>query len=815
MSDLPGQARVVIIGGGAVGCSVLYHLARAGWSDCLLLESGELASGSTWHAAGNCPNFSASWTVMKLQACSTALYRELAQQADTPISYHVTGSIRLAHAEPRMQEFRHVESMSRHMDLELEIMSVADMRAVYPFLETHDLVGGLWDPTDGDIDPSQLTQALARGARALGATIVRFCPVENVTRNNGEWQIHTPNGRIRCEYVVNAAGYRAREVGRMFGRDVPSVVLSHQYLVTESIEALSSRESKLPLLRDPDSSYYLRQEMNGLLLGPYERNCRAHWVDRHDPMPPDFSFQLYPDDLERLEWYIDDACRRVPILATAGISRVVNGPIPYAPDGNPLIGPMPGVPNAFEACVFTFGIVQAGGAGKIAAEWIMEGETETDSWAVDPRRFTDHANQTYARAKGIEVYSHEYATHFPTIQWPAGRPAKTSPNYAFLQARGAEFGHYGGWERADWFPRAGDRRGPANSYERQHWFATVGAECRHVSNHVGVLDMPGFSRFAITGTGAVDWLNRLVIGRLPAIGRTGLVYFASPAGKVVTEMTVTRFSEHHFWLLGGAGAYWHDRDWLHQHQSGADSVHIDDLTNRWTALIVAGPQSRAVMSSLIDLDFSNDAFPWLTHQPVDIATARGHAIRVSYTGELGWELHVPTEHGHATYLALLQAGAPYRLADFGMLALDSMRLEKGYRAWKSDLSSDYSIHESGLGGWIAAGKETFVGREALMAERQSGVENDLATLIVDEPPDTLRADAVALSTVFHGCDPVGLVLSAGYGHRVGTSIALAIGSRNRLEPGDRVEIGILGERRPARVAERRALYDPDNLRLRA
>ena len=473
---LPGTARVVVIGGGSVGASVLYHLAEKGWTDVVLLEKNELTSGSTWHAAGNCPNFVGSWTMMKIQSYSTSLYRELGAKVDYPMNYHVTGAIRLAHSRQRMEEFRHVERMGRQMGVEFQEMSPSEMQEVYPFLETHDLYGGQWDPLDGDIDPAQLTQALAKGARDMGARIIRFCPVTGVRRENGEWVLSTPQGEIRCEYVVNATGYRANEVGAMFGRNVPCVSLAHQYLITEGIPELAERDRKLPLLRDPDSSYYLRQEKDGLLLGPYEKNCRAHWTTADDPMPEDFSFQLYSDDLERLEWYIEDACARVPLLGTAGITRVVNGPIPYAPDGLPLIGPMPGVPNAFEACVFTFGIVQAGGAGKLLSDIIVEGESETDSWAVDPRRFTDHVDLEYTKAKAIETYSHEYAMHFPQIQWPAGRNAKVSPLYDRLADAGAAFGSYGGWERADWFPRDGESEHAADSYDRQPWFDAVGAD---------------------------------------------------------------------------------------------------------------------------------------------------------------------------------------------------------------------------------------------------------------------------------------------------------------------------------------------------
>ena len=372
MPEIPSTARVVIIGGGAVGASCLYHLAKAGWTDCVLLEKNELTAGSTWHAAGNVPTFSASWSIMNMQRYSTELYRGLADAVDYPMNYHVTGSIRLGHSKERLQEFKRVAGMGRYQGMEIEILSPNEIKKWHPFTETHDLTGALYDPYDGDIDPAQLTQALAKGARDLGAKIIRFCPATGARRENGEWVISTEHGDIRCEYVVNAAGYYAKEVGKWFGRHVPMVTMSHQYILFEEIEQVrawsAEHGSKLPLLRDVDSSYYLRQEKTGMNLGPYERNCKAHWVTPEDPMPEDFSFQLYPDDLERLEWYLEDAMARMPLLGKTGLSKVINGPIPYAPDGNPLIGPMPGVPNAFEACVFTFGIAQAGGAGKVLTE---------------------------------------------------------------------------------------------------------------------------------------------------------------------------------------------------------------------------------------------------------------------------------------------------------------------------------------------------------------------------------------------------------------------------------------------------------------
>lgn len=818
---LPQYAQTVIIGGGSVGCSIAWHLTQAGHRDVVLLEKNELTSGSTWHAAGNCPNFVGSWTVMKMQHYSLELYRKLGELTDYPMNYHVTGSVRLAHTRQRMEEFEHVRSMAQQMGFSLEMMSNADMQDVYPFLETHDLEGGLWDSYDGDIDPAQLSQAFAKGARDGGARIVRFCPVTHVERDaaKDDWCLTTPQGQIRCQYVVNAAGYRAAELGKMFGRDVPCISLAHQYLITEGIDALSQRSEKLPLLRDPDSSYYLRQEKDGLLLGPYERNCRAHWVEKDDPMPEDFSFQLYPDDLERLEWYIEDACARVPLLGTAGITRVVNGPIPYTPDGLPLIGPMPGVKNAFEACVFTFGIVQAGGAGKLVAEWITEGETETDSWAVDPRRFTNHVDEAYAHAKAIEVYSHEYAIHYPGIQWPAGRPAKTGALFQWHCDQGAVLGSYGGWERAEFYPPKDYQEKMIDSYDRQDFHDIVAQECLHVQNHVGILDLPGFSRYEVSGTGAAAFLDGLMSNKLPAIGRTGLAYFASEKGKILSEMSITRFAENHFWMIAGAGAYWHDRDLLQAACPQDGSVQITDQTDQYSTLLITGPKSRQLLSSICTTDLSSENFGWLTHQNIQIAGKDVHAIRVSFTGELGWELHIKLADTKEVFDTICTAGEAYQLKPFGMTALDSMRLEKGYRSWKGDLTSDYSMFDAGLRRWVHFSKESFVGKQSLSALKDAPSRH-FVTLEVEDPQDNLPfGDAVYLSSVLDGDKLAGLVLSGGYGHRTGKSLALCVLEAScNAEIGASYTIDILGRVRKATVLANTStsgdIYDADNQLLK-
>ncbi|WP_299392891.1 FAD-dependent oxidoreductase [Pelagibius sp.] len=809
MSDLPSHARVVIIGGGAVGASTLYHLAKMGCSDAVLLEKNELTSGSTWHAAGNCPTFSGSWNMMKLQRYSAELFGRLADDVDYPMNYHRTGSIRIAQSDARMAEFRHVASMAGYQGMEYEVLGVNEVKDRYPFLELHDLKGGLWDPMDGDIDPAQLTQAYAKGARDLGAKVVRFCAVTGLSQlPSGEWKVESDKGTIIAEKVVNAAGYRAAEIGRMVGRDVPTVAMSHQYLVTEEIPELAALDHKVPLLRDPDDSYYLRQEGKGLILGPYEWQATPHWLDG---MPDDFSFQLYPDDLDRLEWYIEQACARVPMLASGGVQRVINGPIPYTPDGNPLVGPAPGLTNFYEACVFSFGIAQSGGAGKTMAEWIVEGEPEWDLWVIDPRRYTDFATKRYVVDKAVEFYQHEYAMHFPHEERPAGRPAKVSPLYERLKAKGAVFGARGGWERAVWFAEAGAQPEADLTLVREgNWYPAVAAESRAVAEAVGILDLPGFARFEVKGPGTADWLDSLVAGALPKVGRISLGYFCSPRGGVVTEMTLTRLGEDHFWLISAAAGEWHDEDWLRSHRPADAAFTLENITNRWSTLVLAGPKAREVLGPVTESDLSNGAFPWLSVQPIEVAQARGFAIRVNYVGELGWELHLPIETVAPVYDLLWQAGEAHGIRDFGMYAMDSLRLEKGYMAWKQDLASEYSPLMGALDRFVKLDKAQFVGREALLKEKQAGPRERFVPLLVEAKD----ADAPFCATVWKGERRVGLVTSGGYGHRIEKSIALAYVQTDLAKEGEALEVEIYGERCPARVGVS-PLFDPKNERLRA
>jgi len=816
MADIPTTARVVIIGGGAVGASVLYHLAKAGWTDCLLLEKNELTAGSTWHAAGNVPTFSTSWSIMNMQRYSTELYARLGEEVDYPMNYHQTGSIRIAHSKERMQEFERACSMGRYQGIDMEIWTPEQAREKYPFLETHDMAGALWDPTDGDIDPAQLTQALAKGARDMGAQIVRFCPVTGVTqKDDGSWIVHSEKGDVACDYVVNAAGYYAQQVGEWFkpygGRTVPMMVMSHQYVLTSQVpevEAWSKEHGgKLPLIRDVDVSYYLRQEKNGFNIGPYEPNCKGHWMSDDDKMPDDFSFQLYPDDLDRIEDIVADAMERVPLAGSAGIERIINGPIPYAPDGLPLIGPMPGVKNAFEACVFTFGIAQSGGAGKVMAEWIIEGQTEWDMWSVDPRRYTDYTDQDYCNQKGMEVYGHEYAMHFPHHEWEAARNKKLSPVHDKIVELGGQMGAYNGWERANWFAKEGDdtthaatqtwgRNGP--------WAPRIKAECEAVRDNVGVLDLAGFSRFNLSGEGAAEYLRGIITGGLPKVGRMNLAYFADTRGRILTEMSVLRHGDDHFTLITAATAQWHDFEVLNKNLP--KGLSLTDHTSEYSTLIVCGPKSRELFQSIgTEADLSAT---WLSHQPAKVAGRDCALARVSFAGELGWEIHAANADIPTLYQAVLDAGA----TPFGMYALNSLRMEKGYRAWKGDLSTDYSLFEGGLDRFVKLDKpQDFPGKAALQNERQQGSTKRFVTLIVDAGD----ADAPYMSTLWHDGKIVGETTSGAWGYRVNASVALGMIRADLAAPGTEIEVEIYGERCRAVVQEDQPLWDPANERLRA
>ncbi len=804
------HVKAVVIGGGVVGCSCLYHLAQMGLTDALLIERDELTSGSTWHAAGNLPTFSTSWSVLKLQKYSASLYRQLAASAENPINYHVTGSVRLAHGRNRMDEFRHVQSMAKANGLEYEILSPAELRERHPLVETHDLQGALWDPLDGDIDPSQLTQALARAARELGARIKRHTRVTALAqRPGGEWLVSTDKGEVVAEIVVNAAGYRAGEIMAMVGRHLPLAVMSHQYLVTEDVPELQAAATRLPLLRDPDTSYYLRQERAGFILGPYEWKATPMW---QDGMPDDFANQLWNDDFDRLEPYIEDAMRRVPALGRAGIKRGVNGPIPYSPDGNPYIGPEPGLRNFFHCNNFSFGITQAGGAGKALAEWVLHGRTEWDLWSLDRRRYGAYASTAYTVAKAVEVYQNEYASSFPYEERAAGRSIWKSPLYDTLKAKGARFGARGGWERAVYFDLHGTLPAEVHSFRREGvWHGVVAQEVQAVRERVGIMDLPGFTKYEMQGPGAAAHLDRLSCSKLPSVGRVSLAYALTSNGKLLSEFTITRLAEDHFYIISAAIAATHDMDLLQSGLAADSRIVVRDRSAEFGSLIIAGPRAREVLAQVTQADLSNTGFPWLTAREITTVTGKMLAMRVNYVGELGWELHAPLDQMPALYAAIWRAGEAHGIRDFGLYAMDSLRVDKCYRGWKSDLENGYSPLEASLDRFVDAKKADFVGREAIANEIARGPAQRFVPLVFDDDGD---AEAPYCAQVFQGDENIGLTTSGVWSHTLKKSVALAYVRTAMAEPGTRVQVNVLGTLRTATV-HKEPLYDPTNLRLRA
>jgi dimethylglycine dehydrogenase len=807
MSD---RARVVIVGGGIAGVSAAYHLCLRGCTDVLLLERDELTSGSTWHAAGNVPTFSGSWSLMRLQQYSAELFRALASDPASPISYHVTGSVRLAHSRERLAEFKHIASMARANGMDYVVLSPSELVERYPLVKTHDLVGALWDPLDGDIDPSQVTQAMAHAARSMGCRIQRGVRVTGLVQQpNHEWVVNTPMGDIDCEIVVNAAGYRAGEVMALLGRDLPIVSLSHQYLVTDEVPELAARTEPLPLLRDPDASYYLRQERNGFILGPYEWQATPMWLDG---IPDKFANMLWPDDLDRLEPQIIDAGERVPALERAGIARVINGPIPYSPDGNPYIGPERGLRNFFHCNTFSFGIAQGGGAGKAIAEWILDGQPELDLWSVDRRRFKEYATFEYTTAKAVEVYQNEYAMGFPFEERPAGRPSFVSPLYETLKVKGAAFGARGGWERPVYIDT--DSRVVDHSltlFRTNGWRPVVAEEVAAARTGAALLDLPGFAKFEIEGPGSSAYLDSLLCSKLPRLGRVGLVYALTPTGTVLSEFTVTRLGSDHFYMVGAAGAEWHDLDLLEQALPNDGSVVITNRTHDLGSLVLAGPRSRDVLRHVTSTPLDNDSFPWLSCRTIETVVGPVRALRVNYVGELGWELHAANAQLVGLYNALGAAGEQYDMRDIGIYAIDSLRLDKCYRSWKADLEIGFSALDASLDRFVDFDKPGFVGRDAVVAERERGSRYRFVPMTLDEPGD---ADAPFCSSIFAGDRRVGIVTSGGWSFTLGTSIALGYVERPFDLAATSVQIEIFGERRDATV-KREPLYDPANERPRA
>lgn len=803
------QCKAVVIGGGIAGCSTLYHLTQEGWTDVVLVERNELTSGTTWHSAAQVTNFGMTQTMVGLKSHSIALYKELADDPDYPINYHhADGGIRLANTEAQMDGYRHFASMARGMDVEFEVIDAAECARRHPLISTENLLGGLWDPLDGDIDPAQLCQALARRARKAGAEVYRNTPVIGLTQKpDDSWIVHTEKGDIACEVVVNACGYRVNEVGAMMGVHHPVMSMEHQYFLTEEIPAIRDAGHRMPLLRCPISDYYCRQEKHGLLVGFYEQDCKTWGMDGIDP---NFVNALCPDDLDRVTDVLEGAFARMPALMETGIHTVVNGPITYTIDGAPLVGPIPGKRNAFCIIGLRAGLGEGGGHGWLLAQQIVHGEACYDTWVIDPRRFTGHATVELTALKAIEDYQNEFRFHFPHEHRPAGRPMKTTPLTPVLAAEGAAFGVVNGWERIEYI-KPSPEFAETHSYRFNEAFDVIASEVAAVQNAVGLTEVNGFNRIELTGRDVHDFLDRMICGRVPRKpGKVGLGYLLNEHGRLKAEATIANLPDGSVWYGSAAASEFHDLDWLQAHVRDDEDVHIRSLTNDWTILVLAGPKAREILQAVSRGDWSKAAFPWLSVREAFVGIAPAWIMSVSFSGELAYEIHIPNAQLYAAYLALRQAGEEHGLKLFGSRAVDSMRMEKGYLHWKSDILTEFDPFETGLQRFVDVNKGDFVGRDALLKHQISGPRKKLVTLRVAAN----HAPAPGGASVMQHGKVVGTVTSGDWGHRVGANLALAFLEAEILDNPKELQVDILGILCPAEI-ELTPLYDPENTRVKA
>ncbi|MEL6960931.1 MAG: FAD-dependent oxidoreductase [Pseudomonadota bacterium] len=756
---MKSQTRAVVIGGGIAGCSTLYHLTQEGWTDVVLVERDELTSGTTWHSAAQVTNFGMNQTMVGLKSHSIQLYQELRDDPDYPVQYnHGDGGIRLANTEAQMDGYRHFASMARGMDVEFEVIDATECARRHPLISTDNLVGGLWDPMDGDIDPASLCQALARRARKAGAEVYRQTEVTGLTQHKDDsWTVHTNKGDIDCEVVVNACGYRVNEVGAMMGVHHPVMSMEHQYFVTEDIQGIIDADHRMPLLRCPISDYYCRQEKQGLLLGFYEQDCRTWGMDGIDPK---FTNDLCPDDLDRITDVLEGAFERMPALTEVGIKNVVNGPITYTIDGAPLVGAIPGKRNAYCCIGLRAGLGEGGGHGWLLAQIIAHGEACYDTWVLDPRRFTGHANVELTALKAIEDYQNEFRFHFPNEHRPAGRGAKTTPLTPVLAAEGAEFTVVNGWERVEFMKPSPDFH-VTPSFKFDEAFDVVADEVAAVQNVVGIAEVNGFNRIEITGTDRHAFLDRMICGTVTKrVGRVGLGYLLNHHGCVKEEATVANLpasdrGPDRVWYGSAAASEFHDMDWLRAHLRDGEDVQLRSLTNDQTILVVAGPKARDVMAAVSRADWSREAFPWLSVRECFIGFAPATVMGVSFSGELAYEIHVPNASLFAAWTALRDAGEAHGMRVFGARAVESMRMEKGFLHWKSDLITEFDPFETGLDRFVKMEKGDFVGKAALQARMKDGPTKRFVTLHLD----STEAPALGGASVMVGDRVVGTVTS--------------------------------------------------------
>ena len=811
---MKAKAKVVVVGGGVVGVSALYHLAKKGWSDVVLIERKELTSGSTWHAAGLLPLFNMSYSVGQLHKYAVNFYKTLEEETGQNVGFSVVSNIRLATTQDRMDEYHQYAAVAKTIGVKVNFLTPDEVKAIWPLCNTDGLIGAIQHPEDGYIQPADLTQALAKGARDKGAEIYRNTNVTGINQLDNEmWVVETDKGNIECEHVISCTGNFARQTGKMVGLDIPVIPVEHQYIVTEPHPEIQKRkEQGLPemgVLRDSDSSWYMREERGGLILGPYEKGAPACYVDGPSQ---NSEFELFQEDIERIEPHIESAIYRVPVFGEVGVKKVYNGAICYTPDGSPIVGPAWGLKNFWINEGHSFGITAAGGAGWQLAEWIVDGEPTIDMLGVDPRRFGDYATKSYLIKKNEEAYANVFTTHYPDEEREAGRPLRQAPCYDRLKDLGAVFGQKFGWERANWFAPKTIEQIDDWSFRRSNWFDHVGNECLNVQNNVGILDMTAFAKCRISGPGAENFLDSLVANKLPQKnGRVNLCHALNTKGGVHSEFTIAKETDDSFYLVS-AGAFQRlDHDWIKKWMPNDRSVTFENLTNSIGVLVVAGPKARELLSKISNADFSNKAFPWLSAQKIDVGLAPSIAMRMNFIGELGWELHHPIEYQNHIFDRLMEAGDELGVKPFGMRAMDSLRIEKTYKLVGTEMSIEYAAYESGLDRFVHLNKGNFIGRDALVKWQQDGFDNKMVTLEVFDIND---ADALGNNAVYSDGKVIGRATGGNYGFRVKKSLAIAMVKPKYSKVGTELEMDILDKKHKVVVIED-SPYDPTNDKIKA
>ena len=806
---MKAHAQAVVIGGGLIGCSILYHLTKLGWTDVVLLERDELTSGSTWHAAAGIHGLHDHNNISRLQYYTMQLYEDLERETGQGCGIFQPGSLYLAQTRDREHQLRMQAAKAKYFQVEFHELSRDEAERMHPLADFDGIRCIMYEPDGGNVDPSGVTYAYAKGARQRGAEIHRFTPVIATTqRADGGWDIDTEKGSIHAEVVINAAGLWAREVAALAGTELPLIPLEHQYLVTETIPEIEALGRRLPLIADRDGEYYMRQEGLGLLVGAYEKDGR-YWSEAGTPM--DFGHELLDEDLERIEENLLRAFGRVPVLENAGVKRVINGPMIWSPDSSALLGPVPELRNYFCCCGIIPGFSQSGGLGLTLAQWIVEGEPEKDLFPWDLARFGAWANGNFTRARALDQYSHRFKIHFPYEEREAGRPIRTRPVYEKQKSMGAVFGLSYGYEHPLWYAPDGMEAVETYGFERQSWFEPVVGECRALREAVGIIDVSNFAKYRIRGAGAHDYLERLVANRVPAeTGRSCLTPMIGLRGGIAGDFTITRLGDEDYLMIGsGIAERYHQR--YFDMVSRADTVVFESLTEAWAGFNVAGPNARALLGELTDAELSSEAFGFMQNRPVSVAGIDAIAIRVSFSGDLGWEVYVPVEHQAVLYEALLEAGKAHGARPVGSRALLSLRVEKGYGSWSREYSPEYWPQEVGLDRLIKLDKPEFLGREAYLAIKDKPPREKLVVVRVE----TENADANGGEPVFlTDGTPVGRVSSGAYGHSVAASIALCFIMTEHAVPGTELDVAILGLPHRAVILEKPP-FDPAGARLRA